>query len=95
MALNKLLITPKHRSTLYGSMIPAILEVLYHELQYEISNSLLDRYIGCMDHVATAERKHIMDSLLYRIDDAATGLGITKIHEVVSIHNVHYCIYWS
>jgi len=95
MAFNTMLLTPYHSSTVYKTMIPAILEILYHKLGYELDSSLLERYGACMDYTAEAERKHIMRDLYYVIDDAATGLGITKIHNVTSVHGVHYRIHWS
>lgn len=95
MAFNTMLLSPRYRSSVYRTQIPAILEILYHKLDYELDSSLLEKYGACMDYTAEAERKHIMRDLYYAIDDAATGLGITKIHDVVSVRDVHYRIYWS
>lgn len=95
MAFNTMLLTPRYSSSVYKTMIPAILEVLYHKLDYELDSSLLEKYGACMDYVAVAERVHIMRDLYYEIDDAATGLGIVKIHNVTTVRGVHYRIHWS
>lgn len=95
MAVKTLLITPRHTSSVYRTMIPALLQVFYHDLSYELDSSLLEKYGACMDYVAEAERSHVMRELLYTIDDAVTGMGVVKIHDIVSIKNVHYRIYWS